>query len=80
MATEKTIWERKSYSILELLGDVGGLFDCLSLIARNVINPFTLFVLNAEILQKAFRLVDVEKKDNTDNKIDVSNISEPNVS
>ena len=48
--------ERSTYSGLEWLGDVGGLFDGLRLIAQLVIGPFSAFALKAELLKKFFRL------------------------
>ena len=52
---EQTTYERSTYSLLEWLGDVGGLFDGLGLIAHLVIGPVATFVLKAEILSLVFR-------------------------
>ena len=46
--------ERQTYSTLEWLGDVGGLYDMLCLLGRNLISPFATFALNAELLTQAF--------------------------
>lgn len=42
--------ERSTYSGLEWIGDVGGLYDGMSLIARIFIGPLTIFTLNSELL------------------------------
>ena len=47
--------ERQSYSILEWLGDIGGLFDALRLIGFLMVAPFANFWLKSELLSKIFR-------------------------
>ena len=42
--------ERQTYSVLEWLGDVGGLFDMLGLIGGTIIGPLAAFSLKAELL------------------------------
>ena len=44
---DQTTYERTTYSGLEWLGDVGGLFDGLGLIARFVVGPFASFAVKA---------------------------------
>ena len=51
-----TTYERSTYSFLEWLGDVGGLFDGLGLIFRVLIGPFSAFAVKAELLTKIFKL------------------------
>ena len=53
---EHTTYERSTYSALEWLGDVGGLFDGLGLIAHLVVGQFSAFALKAELLTKIFKL------------------------
>lgn len=47
--------ERQSYSVLEWLGDIGGLFDALRLIGFLMVAPFAKFWLKSELLSKIFR-------------------------
>ena len=47
--------ERKTYSGLEWLGDVGGLFDALVLIGRFLVGPITVFTVKVELLTQVFR-------------------------
>ena len=47
--------ERQTYSTLELFGDVGGLFECLKLIAALFVTPVATFALKAELLAHSFR-------------------------
>ena len=42
--------ERKTYSCLEWLGDIGGLYDALKLIGHFFVFPIALFGVNKEIL------------------------------
>ena len=42
--------ERNTYSLLEWLGDVGGLFDGLVLIAHFSTSPIVVFALKTELL------------------------------
>ena len=42
--------ERKTYSCLEWLGDIGGLYDALKLIGHSFVFPIALFGVNKEIL------------------------------
>ena len=45
--------ERKTYSILEWIGDVGGLFDGLMIIASNLITPFATLTLQFALFTSA---------------------------
>ena len=44
------VTERQTYSLLELLGDVGGLFDMMNLLGRALILPIATFALNHLLL------------------------------
>ena len=48
---------RKTDSLLDWLGDWGGLFDGLSLIARFLINPYTLYMLESSLALNLVRFV-----------------------
>ena len=47
--------ERSTYSFLDWLGDVGGLFDGLYYVAQAIVWPITAFVLKADMLESVFR-------------------------
>ena len=50
-----TIIERQTYSVLEWLGDVGGLFDALLFIGASIVTPITTFTLRVALVQKLYR-------------------------
>ena len=50
MNQDQSFYERQTYSVLDLLGDAGGLFDALKTIVLFWISPLSHFVTNAEIL------------------------------
>ena len=54
--------ERKTYSLLELVGDIGGLFDGLSAICTNFVAPVGALAAQTRVLSLAFHLVKREKK------------------
>ena len=47
--------ERKTYDVLEWLGDVGGLLDMLIYIGAVLVSPIAAFTLKAELLSQIFR-------------------------
>lgn len=48
------IIERQTYSLLEWLGDVGGLFDGLRLVSRLIMSPFSSFALKSFLLASIY--------------------------
>ena len=46
---------RQTYSILDWLGDMGGLFDALYLIGMIILAPISNFALKTELLTSMFR-------------------------
>ena len=58
MAQKKMIIERQTYSLLEWLGDVGGLFDGLTLLAHVIITPFVDYAVKATHLTSLFKQSD----------------------
>ena len=46
---------RQTYSLLDWLGDMGGLLDALYLIGMIVMSPFAEFALKTELLSSIFR-------------------------
>jgi len=49
--------DRQTYSALDWLGDVGGLFDALRWMAQLTVSPFAAFALNTKLLGSMFMLV-----------------------
>ena len=49
--------ERSTYSILELLGDCGGLFDALRLICGLLVGSIAAYNLKSALLSSIFRYV-----------------------
>ena len=54
LSKEKVIIERQTYSLLEWLGDVGGLFDGLHIIFGQLLKPFALFSMKWTVFQHIF--------------------------
>ena len=48
--------ERKTYSALEWLGDVGGLFDGLQMLAYALIYPVSSLALRDQVLTQLFHV------------------------
>ena len=51
---KKKIYSRQTYSLLDFLGDLGGLFDALRLIAAVLVSPFAALELKVSILTSLF--------------------------
>ena len=49
------LWERQTYSLLDFLGDLGGLYDALFLIVKVFVSPLSVFALNSTLLSNFFR-------------------------
>ena len=62
--------DRETYSLLDWMGDIGGLMDALFIITVNMIKPIAAIVLNSELLSQAFKLV----KDKGEEKAERSKI------
>lgn len=52
-----TVIERETYSLLDMMGDVGGLYSGLCLIALNIIKPIASRAMKSELLIRAFKNV-----------------------
>ena len=52
---KQNVIERSTYSLLDWLGDVGGLFDGLILMTRWFVSPLVVFALRAKLLSQIFR-------------------------
>ena len=56
LSTQKLVIMRETYDVLSWLGDIGGLTDCLIIIAKFILKPFTSFGLKTFLLSGLFRL------------------------
>ena len=56
MDTSLTTIERQTYSLLEWVGDVGGLFDGLKLVGTILVAPFAAFAVQTEVLTSALKV------------------------
>ena len=54
LSQDHTVIERQTYSLLEWIGDIGGLFDGLLLLGRNLIAPFAAFALKSALFTEIF--------------------------
>ena len=54
IGSKETLIERQTYSILDWVGDVGGLMDGLRIIAVNLVAPLAALNLKAELLKSIY--------------------------
>ena len=55
-SNQLTSYERQTYSLLELLGDVGGLFDGLTRIIEFLITPSTVLFMKQSLVTRTFMM------------------------
>ena len=55
LSLDKLVVNRETYSLLDWLGDLGGLFDALRLICALAISPISGFTLKATLMATLFR-------------------------
>ena len=55
MSIDKKVVNRETYSMLDWLGDLGGLYDALRLLCRFIVAPISSFSLQATLMAKLFR-------------------------
>lgn len=53
---QKRIITRQTYDLLQFLGDVGGLVDCLWIIGKFILIPYTSYSLKQLLLLSLFRM------------------------
>lgn len=58
LTMDQNVIERNTYSFLEWLGDIGGLYDALRLIGFFVLLPFFRYQVKAELLAHIFRFTE----------------------
>ena len=54
-SADQLIVDRSTYSLLDWLGDMGGLLDALYLLGAIFMSPISNFALNADLLSYLFR-------------------------
>ena len=54
-------WDRETYSMLDYLGDLGGLYDSLKVIGSVLVAPVSSFNLSKSLLLSLFKIVDKPK-------------------
>ena len=55
MSLHLMLWERQTYSLLDWLGHLGGLYDALFHLAKVLISPISVFAVNSTLLSNLFR-------------------------
>jgi len=55
MSPDKQVYNRQTYSLLDWMGDLGGLYDALILIAGLIVAPISAFNLQSTLMAKLFR-------------------------
>ena len=55
LSSDATIIERSTYSVLDWLGDIGGLGDALRMIFGFLMTPLAAFALKVELLASSFK-------------------------
>lgn len=55
-------YQRSVYSLLDFIGDVGGLLDGLKMIGQNLLFPFTSFNFTMKLLAQLFTIRDTRSK------------------
>ena len=66
---EVTTVERQTYSLLDWIGDIGGLFDGLTLLVGKFIAPIAAIALRAELLTSNFRQVVIGNASNVHQRV-----------
>ena len=54
LSQDVIMWQRQTYSVLDWLGDLGGLFDALRLIGWAITSPFSSYVMKMALMIKFF--------------------------
>ena len=63
LSSDKKFHSRQTYGLLMLLGDIGGLFGALQLIAQALLMPYNKFKLNTFLMTQLFRFKPRSKPD-----------------
>ena len=66
LSQDKTFIERQTYSALEWLGDIGGLFDALYILGSVFVAPLTHFVLQTALHVNVFKKRPSDEDDDSD--------------
>ena len=57
LSPDLKIWTRETYSILDYLGDLGGLYDALYLILNFIAAPIASFNMQSAIMSDTFTVI-----------------------
>ena len=63
VSPDMQVTERRAYSLLEWLGDVGGLLEALRNIGTFLITPITAYLMRVALLTENFRYIKHTKHD-----------------
>ena len=55
MSPDLKLWTRETYSMLDFIGDLGGLYDALCVIGSVLVGPYGLVSLQSSFLASIFR-------------------------
>jgi len=55
MSLDKLVVNRQTYSLLDWMGDLGGLFDALYIFCNFIVMPVSVFNLQATLMSRLFR-------------------------
>ena len=55
ISQDVVLWQRQTYSVLDFLGDLGGLFDALRVIGGASIAPFSKFIMQVTLMVSLFK-------------------------
>ena len=55
ISRDQMIWNRQTYSTLDYLGDLGGLYQALEFIAGWIVAPLTSYALNQTLMTSIYR-------------------------
>lgn len=68
MSIDRLNWSRSTYSILDYLGDLGGLLDMLIAIAGYIVAPMASYRLETTLLQTFFRFRESDRRRKVSNE------------
>ena len=63
MSLDLMHWNRSTYSLLDWLGDLGGLFEALMYICAVIVKPLTAYTLQTSLLTSLFRFKEQRQSD-----------------
>ena len=70
MSADHNVINRQTYSILDWMGDMGGLVDAFFILGQLLISPVSSFALHSKLLSSMFRYRDSYRSDNRESQRD----------